>query len=68
MVSLGLRQHDRREALGQIVRILVAAPGSLAGRYPEGNAGRVAAGLHDTNAHPGRSHGCPELNRLTAIR
>jgi hypothetical protein len=45
MFALALRQHDRREALGQIVRIIVAAPGSLSGRYPEGNTGRVAAGL-----------------------
>jgi Protein of unknown function (DUF3703) len=45
MLNLALRQHDRREALGQIVRIIVAAPGSLTGRYPEGNTGRVAAGL-----------------------
>jgi hypothetical protein len=42
---LALRQHDRREALGQIVRIIVAAPGSWTGRYPEGNTGRVAIGL-----------------------
>ena len=45
MLALALRQHDRREALGQVVRIVVAAPGSLSGRYPEGNTGRVAAGL-----------------------
>ena len=45
MLALALRQHDRREALGQIIRIIVAAPGSLTGRYPEGNTGRVGAGL-----------------------
>jgi hypothetical protein len=45
MLALALRQRDRREALGQIVRIIVAAPGSLTGRYPEGNTGRVAASL-----------------------
>lgn len=45
MFALALRQHDRREALGQVVRIVVAAPGSALGRYPEGNTGRVAAGL-----------------------
>lgn len=45
MLALALRQHDRREAVGQIVRIIVAAPGSLSGRYPEGNTGRLAAGL-----------------------
>ncbi|MFD7011335.1 DUF3703 domain-containing protein [Rhodococcus jostii] len=45
MLGLALRQHDRREALGQVVRIIVAAPGSALGRYPEGNTGRTRAGL-----------------------
>jgi hypothetical protein len=44
MLALALRQHDRREALGRIVRIIVAAPGSLSGRYPEGNTGVPAQG------------------------
>ncbi|MFD4293798.1 DUF3703 domain-containing protein [Rhodococcus sp. NPDC058505] len=45
MFVLAVRQRDRREALGQVLRIAVAAPGSLAGRFPDGNTGRVAAGL-----------------------
>ena len=45
MLGLALRQRDRREAMGQVIRILVAAPGSAIGRYPEGNTGRTAAGL-----------------------
>jgi hypothetical protein len=45
MLDLALRQRDRREALAQVVRIVVAAPGSLTGRYPGGNTGRRAAGL-----------------------
>lgn len=45
MLSLALRQHDRREALGQVVRIILAAPGSLTGRFPEGNTGRAAVGI-----------------------
>lgn len=45
MFTLALRQHDRREALGQVIRIIVAAPGSALGRYPEGNTGRTRAGL-----------------------
>ena len=45
MFALALRQRDRREALGQIVRIIVAAPGSLSGRYPEGNTGRARVRL-----------------------
>lgn len=44
MLVLALRQHDRREALGQMLRLIVAAPGSMTGRYPVGNTGRVAAG------------------------
>ncbi|ONM49449.1 DUF3703 domain-containing protein [Nocardia donostiensis] len=45
MFVLAVRQRDRREALGQFVRIVVAAPGSLIGRYPEGNTGRARIGL-----------------------
>ncbi|MBF6232207.1 DUF3703 domain-containing protein [Nocardia farcinica] len=45
MFALAVRQRDRREAFGQLVRILVAAPGSLTGRYPEGNTGRANVGL-----------------------
>lgn len=50
MVMLGaaLRQRDRREALGQLIRIVVAAPGSLTGRYPVGNTGRASMGLRAT--------------------
>lgn len=45
MLILAIRQRDRREAFGQVVRIVLAAPGSLTGRYPEGNTGRTSAGL-----------------------
>ncbi|ETT27901.1 hypothetical protein RAJCM14343_1206 [Rhodococcus aetherivorans] len=45
MLVLALRRRDRRETLGQVVRIIVAAPGSASGRYPEGNTGRSGAGL-----------------------
>ncbi|MER7583922.1 DUF3703 domain-containing protein [Kitasatospora sp. NPDC097691] len=41
MFGLALRLCDRREALGQVLRIIVAAPGSALGRYPEGNTGRA---------------------------
>lgn len=47
MFSLAVRQRDRWEALGQVVRI-AAAPASLAGRYPEGNTGRARAGLRQS--------------------
>lgn len=51
MLALALHQHDRREALGQIVRIIVAAPGSLSGRYRRQHRPR-SRGPHDTHAHP----------------
>ncbi|MCC8930763.1 DUF3703 domain-containing protein [Rhodococcus sp. I2R] len=35
-------------SLAKIVRIVVAAPGSALGRYPEGNTGRTRAGLMTT--------------------
>ena len=40
MLALGWRTRNRREVLGQQLRIVVAGPGSLTGRYPEGNTGR----------------------------
>jgi hypothetical protein len=50
MLAVAVRNRDRREALGQIIRILVAGPGSLAGRYPTGNTGRTTMAL--TEAAP----------------
>lgn len=45
MLTLALRTRDRTEAVGQVLRLAVAAPGSLAGRYPVGNTGRADVGL-----------------------
>lgn len=47
MFRVAVRQRDRRELVGQIVRTVVAAPGSLSGRYPIGNTGRTTMGLTD---------------------
>jgi hypothetical protein len=52
MPALADRRRDRREAVGQVVRIIAAAPGSLTGRFPDGNTGRVAAGLMTSMALP----------------
>ena len=41
MARLAIRARDRRELVGQIVRTVVAGPGSAAGRYPLGNTGRA---------------------------
>ena len=45
MLKVAARQRDRRELFGQIIRSIVAGPGSLAGRYPRGNTGRTTMGL-----------------------
>ena len=39
MLGAGIRRHDGREVLGQVLRLIVAGPGSLSGRYPVGNTG-----------------------------
>ena len=39
MLGNGIRRRDRREIVGQLVRLLVAGPGSVIGRYPLGNTG-----------------------------
>jgi hypothetical protein len=41
MLGLAWRTRDRAEIRGQLLRTLVAGPGSLTGRYPEGNTGRA---------------------------
>jgi hypothetical protein len=45
MLRLAVGQRNRREAVGQVVRLVVAAPGSVSGRYPQGNTGRASVGL-----------------------
>lgn len=52
MLRVAVRHHDRREAIGQVVRLLVAGPGSLTGRYPTGNTGRTTMGLTETAPIP----------------
>jgi hypothetical protein len=39
MLGYGIRQRDRHEIAGQLVRLVVAGPGSALGRYPLGNTG-----------------------------
>ena len=41
MLRRGFKTGDRKEVVGQFVRIIVAGPGSLLGRYPVGNSGRA---------------------------
>ncbi len=39
MFAAALRRRDLHELVGQMFRIIVAAPGSLTGKYPVGNTG-----------------------------
>jgi Protein of unknown function (DUF3703) len=39
MLTAALRRRDGRELVGQLFRIVVAAPGSVTGKYPVGNTG-----------------------------
>jgi Protein of unknown function (DUF3703) len=39
MLGYGVRRRDGREIIGQLVRLVVAAPGTWTGRYPVGNTG-----------------------------
>jgi hypothetical protein len=39
MLTAALRRRDRHELVGQLFRIVVAAPGSMTGKYPVGNTG-----------------------------
>jgi hypothetical protein len=39
MLAAALRGHDGHEVVGQLFRVVVAAPGSLLGKYPVGNTG-----------------------------
>jgi hypothetical protein len=39
MLGYGIRRRDRRQITGQLVRLLVAGPGSATRRYPLGNTG-----------------------------
>ncbi len=41
MLERGVRDHDAKEAFGQILRLALAAPGSWLRRYPVGNIGRA---------------------------
>ncbi|MDK0524292.1 DUF3703 domain-containing protein [Streptomyces sp. ML-6] len=46
MFRLALQDRDVWEMLGQVVRLVVAAPGSAAGKYPDGNTGRTRVGIN----------------------
>lgn len=39
MLACALRQRRAHEIVGQVLRLVVAGPGSWTGRYPVGNTG-----------------------------
>ena len=39
MFGTALRRRDAKELVGQLARLVMAAPGSASGRYPLGNTG-----------------------------
>ncbi|TDC59585.1 DUF3703 domain-containing protein [Micromonospora sp. KC207] len=45
MLRRALRERDPAEAVGQVIRLAVAGPGSATGRYPAGNTGRARVSL-----------------------
>ena len=45
MFAFAWRRRDWRELLGQIPRVLLAAPGSWTGRAPQGNTGGARVGI-----------------------
>lgn len=45
MFAFAWRRRDVRELLGQLSRLLLAAPGSWTGRAPRGNTGGAGVGI-----------------------
>jgi Protein of unknown function (DUF3703) len=47
MLGFAWRRRDARELIGQLVRVLVAGPGSWLGRAPIGNTGGADVGIFE---------------------
>lgn len=45
MLTVAIRQKNIKEIAGQIIRLLVAGPGTLSGRAPLGNTGGANVGI-----------------------
>lgn len=52
MLRQALRDRDAGEAVGQLIRTMVAGPGSLVGKYPSGNTGRTTMRLTEVAELP----------------
>ena len=57
MLGYGLRHRDRREIIGQLVRLVLAAPGTWTGRYPVGNTGGANVSALKPMPMPADLHG-----------
>jgi len=62
MFAFAWRRRDLRELLGQLPRLLLAAPGSWTGRAPRGNTGGADVGIFTPMAIP------PDLAALLSER
>ena len=60
MLRRALRERCWGEAVGQVIRFVVAGPGSAVGRYPVGNSGRASVSMTRPMPVP------PELEQLLA--
>ena len=52
MVAASVRRRDSHEFAGQLLRLLLAVPGSISGRYPVGNTGGADVSAFSTMAVP----------------
>ena len=52
MSRQALGDHGGGEAIGQVIRIVVAGPGSLVGKYPVGNTARTTVTLTEVAEVP----------------
>src|SRR3954452_12957227 len=52
MLGYGFRRRDRGEIVGQVIRVVVAAPGTWLGRYPIGNTGGADVSLTEPMTVP----------------
>ena len=52
MLTASVRRRDGREIAGQLLRLLLAVPGSISGRYPVGNTGAADVSAFSPMAVP----------------
>jgi hypothetical protein len=52
MLGAALRARDGHETVGQVLRLVLAVPGSLSGRYPVGNTGGAGVSAFQPMAVP----------------